>query len=84
MDFAEIVGLLAGLLTTIAGLPQLYKIVRTRSTRDISLGMYILSFCGVVLWLGYGVMIGSLPIIAANAVTLLVTSAILVLKLRYG
>jgi len=84
VDFAEIVGLLAGLLTTIAGLPQLYKIVRTRSTRDISLGMYILSFCGVVLWLGYGVMIGSLPIIAANAVTLLVTSAILVLKLRYG
>ncbi|MFA6329895.1 MAG: SemiSWEET transporter [Candidatus Micrarchaeia archaeon] len=84
MDFIEIVGLLAGLITTISSLPQLFKIVRTKKTRDISLGMFVLYFCGLVLWLAYGLLLGALPIILANLASMAIVAAILALKLKYG
>lgn len=73
-------GFVAGLLTTIAFVPQAAKTWRTRSTRDISLTMFVLFCCGIVLWLGYGVMIGSWPVILANAFTLCLASVILCIK----
>jgi len=84
VDFIEIVGLLAGLITTISSLPQLFKIVRTKKTRDISLGMFVLYFCGLVLWLAYGLLLGALPIILANLASMAIVAAILALKLKYG
>jgi MtN3 and saliva related transmembrane protein len=78
------IGLLAGLCTTIAFLPQVIKTLRSRSTRDISLGMFLVFTVGVVLWLAYGLFVGDLPLILANGVTFVLAAAILVLKIRHG
>jgi MtN3 and saliva related transmembrane protein len=81
---ADVVGMLAGLFTTAAFLPQAWRIWRTRSTRDLSLLMYAVFTAGVGLWFAYGIMIGALPIIITNGVTLLLSGAILAMKLRFG
>ena len=84
MDMITLIGLLAGTLTTIAFLPQLTKTWKSKSAKDISLGMF-LTFCsGVLLWLIYGILINALPVILANTVTLILSGAILALKLKYG
>jgi MtN3 and saliva related transmembrane protein len=77
-------GLLAGTLTTIAFIPQVVKTWRTRSTHDISLWMFSILVAGIIAWLAYGTIIGDLPLIAANAVTLLLAGTILVFKIRNG
>ena len=80
----DYLGFLAGFTTTVSFLPQVIRVYKTKSGRDISLWtMALLSF-GVFLWLIYGSLIMSLPIIIANAVTLVLVSAILVLKLYYA
>jgi MtN3 and saliva related transmembrane protein len=79
----DLLGFVAGTLTTIAFVPQVMKIWRTRSTRDISLGMFATFSTGVLLWLLYGAAIGSWPIVLANGVTLVLALAILSLKLRH-
>ena len=78
------VGLTAAFCTTAAFVPQVVKTWRTRSTHDISLGMFLLMTLGIFLWLVYGAFIGDLPLVAANLVTLGLATTILVLKLRYG
>lgn len=83
MDTITLLGLAAGTLTTVSFLPQLVKAWRSRSTRDISLAMYTVFTFGVLLWLIYGVMIDSLPVILANAVTLVIAIVIMVLKIRF-
>ncbi len=80
----DVIGYVAGVLTTIAFLPQIIKAVRTRSTKDISLSMWILLFTGVLCWLVYGFLLGSGPVIAAHAVTLVLVGTVLLLKLRNG
>ena len=80
----ELLGYLAGTLTTIAFVPQVYRIVRTRSAHDISWWMFGIFSVGVALWLGYGLILDALPVVLANAVTLVLAVAILVLKWRYG
>jgi MtN3 and saliva related transmembrane protein len=83
MEYANLLGLAAGTLTTAAFVPQVVKTWRTRSTHDISLGMFALFNSGLVLWLLYGVQIGSVPIVIANTITLAFASIILYFKLRY-
>lgn len=83
MEFANLLGLAAGALTTVAFVPQVVKIWRTRSTHDISLGMFALFSTGLVLWLIYGISIGSAPIVIANTITLTLALTILYFKLRY-
>jgi MtN3 and saliva related transmembrane protein len=78
------IGGLAATLTTTAFIPQAWQVWRTRHTHDISLGMYIIFTCGVVMWLVYGVMLGSWPIIIANSITALLAGAVLLMKLRFG
>ena len=80
----EVIGLCAATLTTIAFLPQVARVWKTRSARDISLPMYGLFTLGTVLWLLYGVAIHSFPVELANAVTLVLAMAVLVGKLRFG
>ncbi len=77
-------GLAAGTLTTAAFVPQLAKAWRTRSTGDLSWGMLVTFSTGVLLWLIYGMWIDSLPVILANAVTLLLQAGIVSLKIKYG
>ena len=83
MDISTLLGLAAGALTTIAFVPQVLKTWRSKSGNDISLGMFLLFSTGVLLWLIYGILIDSLPVILANAVTLILSLTVLVLKLRY-
>jgi MtN3 and saliva related transmembrane protein len=80
----DLIGYSAGLLATAAFVPQVVKTFKERSARDISLGMYVLFCAGVALWLLYGLLIGSSPVVVSNFVTLVLSGAVLVLKLRYG
>ena len=78
------IGLVAGVLTTGAFVPQVWKIYRSKSGRDVSARMFSLLSAGVVLWLIYGIMLQSLPLILTNGVTLVLSLAIIVLKVRYS
>jgi MtN3 and saliva related transmembrane protein len=78
------IGLLAGLLTTAAFIPQVWKIYQTKSGRDISGRMFGLFSVGIALWLVYGVLLHSIPLIISNVVTLVLSLAILALKYRYS
>ena len=78
------IGFIAALLTTASFIPQAVMTIRTRDTRGVSLGMYIIFTTGVAFWLAYGIAIDSLPMILANTVTLGLAGTILALKLRYG
>jgi MtN3 and saliva related transmembrane protein len=82
--YVEAIGLFAGACTTISFLPQVVKSWRSRSTKDISLTMFILFAAGVSSWLIYGLFIDSLSVILANAATLVLVLAVLVMKRRYG
>ncbi len=81
MTLVDIIGSLAGFLTTIAFVPQVIKTWRSRSAADISLIMFALFTLGVLMWLLYGIALRALPIILANSVTLLLASSILVMKI---
>ena len=83
MNF-EWIGFVAAALTTVSFVPQAVMTIRTRNSTGISLGMYSLFTVGVALWLAYGILLESWPMIAANSVTLVLASIILGLKLRYG
>jgi len=84
MSLADLLGTVAGFLTTVAFAPQVWTVWKTRSTRDISLGMYLVFTTGVGFWLAYGVVLGAWPIIVANCITLFLTGTVLALKLRHG
>ena len=83
MQGTALLGLIAGSLTTIAFVPQLLKIWRSKHAHDISLGMFILFSIGVALWIAYGVLIASMPVILANSVTLALALLILAMKLYF-
>lgn len=83
-DINQLIGYAAACLTTVSFVPQVFKVWQTRSTKDVSLGMYALFTLGVALWLVYGLAINAWPVIVANAVTLLLAGAVLVMKLRFG
>jgi MtN3 and saliva related transmembrane protein len=76
-------GFAAAFCTTAAFVPQLARVIRLRSARDISLPTFLLFSIGVFLWLLYGLDTGSKPVIASNCVTLVLSVSILILKLRY-
>lgn len=84
MDEVTTLGLIAGTLTTIAFIPQIAKARQSKSTGDLSWGMVTTFSTGVLLWLIYGIGIESLPVILANAVTLLLQCGIIALKIKYG
>ena len=81
--FSDLVGYAAAALTTCSFVPQAWLTFKTRDVRGISLGMYSVFTLGVALWLAYGLLAGAWPVVAANAVTLALALAILVMKLRY-
>ncbi len=82
-DPVILLGLVAGALTTGAFLPQVIKSWRSKSTRDVSLPMFVALCVGIVMWLVYGFLTADIPLIVANVVTLVLVATILYLKLRY-
>jgi MtN3 and saliva related transmembrane protein len=83
-DWTELIGYAAAFLTTCSFVPQAWLTFRTRDVRGISLGMYSAFAAGVALWLTYGWLLQSWPIVVANAITLSLALLILGMKLRYG
>lgn len=83
MNSVNVLGLLAGAFTTIAFLPQVLKTWRSRSAKDLSLGMFSIFTVGVGMWLAYGFLINDLPVILANVVTLILAATLLFFKLRW-
>lgn len=82
-DTINFIGYIAATCTTLSFLPQLVRVLRLRSARDISLSMFLVFSVGTVLWLTYGLLAHSKPVTAANAVTLALSVSILILKLRF-
>jgi MtN3 and saliva related transmembrane protein len=80
----EWLGFTGALLTTASFIPQAVMTIRSRDTRGISRGMYVIFTIGVAFWLAYGIAIDSLPMILANTVTLGLAGTVLALKIRYG
>jgi MtN3 and saliva related transmembrane protein len=83
MDYLTILGVVAGILTTSSFIPQIIKIIKTRSAKDVSLVMFIIISFGISLWLIYGILKNDFPIMIANAVTLVFNLTILFLKYKY-
>ncbi|MBP0016931.1 MAG: SemiSWEET family sugar transporter [Cyanobacteria bacterium SBLK] len=83
MDFVTFIGLVAGSLTTVSFVPQVVKTWKSKSTKDISLGMFITFCTGVFLWIAYGFLEEDIPVILTNIVTGALASTILWFKLRY-
>lgn len=84
MTATDWLGLLAGTLTTIAFVPQALKIWITKSADDVSYLMFGIFSVGIVLWLAYGIVLGAMPIIVANVVTLVLSVVVIALKVRYS
>ena len=82
MHEPQFLGYAAGIITTLAFLPQAIRIIRTRQTRDISLLWALAMNIGIVLWLLYGIAKNDLPMIGANSITLVLLMIILYCKMR--
>ena len=80
---SKYIGFFAAFCTTFAFLPQAIKVFKSKSTKDISLYMFLIFTIGVLSWLLYGLIINDWPVILANAITLLLSLFILIYKLRY-
>lgn len=78
----DLLGYIAAFLTTTSFLPQVIRTLRTGDTRSISFTMYLMLVAGVAAWLAYGLLLGALPIVLANGMTLLLSSIILAMKWR--
>jgi MtN3 and saliva related transmembrane protein len=84
MPFIDIVGYAAGLLILASMIPQIIKSWKTKSTKDLSLPMYIIYTCGIILWFVYGILLKNEPIIYVNALNLVLASTIVFLKMKNG
>ena len=82
MNNADLIGVVAAVMTTGSFLPQAIKVLRTRETGAISLVMYAMFTAGVATWLAYGILTMQWSIIVANAITVVLSGIILVMKLR--
>ena len=78
------IGLVAGTLTSIAAIPQVFKTLRTRHVRDISVWQPLLLAFGVALWMVYGILINDFPLIVANITPLICNAFLTGMKIRFG
>ncbi len=84
MSYISVLGAAAAASSTVSYLPQVIRTWRTRSTSDISLGMFSVTVWATALWLAYGVAVSDISIIISNAICLVLSATILYFKLRYG
>ena len=80
----QFLGLIAGFFTTFSIVPQLYRVIKLKSAKEISLLFTVILAIGVFLWWVYGILIGSLPIILWNAISFCLICGLIVVKLKYG
>ncbi|WP_411029003.1 SemiSWEET family sugar transporter [Spongiimicrobium sp. 3-5] len=83
INYVEVIGLIAATCTTASFVPQVYKAWKHKSTKDISLSMYIVFIIGTILWFFYGIYHESLAIILANGITAILAFLVIFLKLRH-
>lgn len=83
LEWTEILGLVAGLCTTVAVVPQIRKAWKTKQVKDVSPGMFGILVTGIFLWVIYGIIQNDLPIIATNGTALALNSLMLYLMIRY-
>ncbi len=83
MTILDNLGIIAGSLTTGSFVPQLVRIVKEKTTKEISLGMFLMSFMGLNCWLVFGILLGSKPIIVSNTLSIAMVSVIILYKLKY-
>lgn len=83
IGWTYILGILAGICTTAAVVPQIYKAWKTKKVKDVSPGMFIVLLIGLLLWVVYGVMKNDVPIIATNGLALALNGFMLFLMIRY-
>jgi len=84
LDYIEIIGLCAAVLTTAAFLPQVYKTWKTKDVSALSLPMLSMFFVGVLLWLVYGLLLSSPSLILANSITLVSVLLLFIFKIKYS
>ena len=84
IDLNDLLGISAGVLTSTSRVPQIVKTWKTRSAGGLSLTMYAMVCTGFLLWLTYGIMTESLPIILSNIVSLGFNAVLLVFRFRFG
>jgi MtN3 and saliva related transmembrane protein len=79
----EILGYVAGTISSIVFLPQVIRTYKTKTAKDVSLNMFLLATLSVVLWLAYGILTNNGPVIYTNSAVLLLSLTMLWLKLKY-
>jgi len=84
MDSITLLGYIAGFFSTLSFLPQVVKSVHYRSTRDLSWVMLGMMVTGSVLWAGYGLLVGQMPIVITNGLLFVLISALIGVKIRFG
>ncbi|WP_298556509.1 SemiSWEET transporter [uncultured Algibacter sp.] len=84
MDYIELIGFLAAILTTAAFLPQVYKTWKTKDVSSLSLPMLLIFFVGIIAWLTYGFLKNSPSMIFANSITVVSSFLLLFFKIKYG
>lgn len=82
--FTQFVGFAAAICTSAAYLPQVIRVWKTRRTKDVSLGMFLVMTVGLLCWLTYGVLIHDWPVIVCNSAALVMTTIILIFKFKHG
>lgn len=82
-NITDLLGYAAATMTTVSFVPQLLRVIKLRSARDVSLGMFLIFTTGTAFWLVYGLLARSFPVALANSVTFVLSLAILVLKMRF-
>jgi MtN3 and saliva related transmembrane protein len=82
--FIEFIGWIAAICTTFAFIPQVLKVSKTRSVKDISVSMYFVFCSGVFMWVIYGFYLNSIPIVLANTITFGLAAAILIMKIKWN
>ena len=83
MNYIILIGFSAALLTTVSFIPQMVRVIKTKSTEDISLGMFACLSAGILMWLIYGILINSIPMMIANTISFFLNLIILTYKLKY-
>lgn len=84
MNTLDLLGLIAGTLTTVSFMPQVIKTWKSKSAKDISTAMFIVLSIGIILWIVYGFLTKAIPVIAANFATLILVLIIIILKFKYN
>ena len=83
MDYITLIGLMAGTLSIVAYLPQVWKTYITKHSKDLSMKWLLITFGSQVLWFTYGILTGILPVILTSSSTCVMTSSLILMKRKY-